>query len=84
MTERIDAAEFNPQPTSEGFSLWEHWETDARGKRQLLLVSSSTVGMELRPGDFILHRHWAPASTPIVHNRAAVLGLTAGQEGEAR
>ena len=70
MNQAIDPAEFNPTPTSEGFALWEHWETDGKGKRYLLQVSSSTAGMKLRPGDFILHRSWAPASTPYVYNRA--------------
>lgn len=70
MNQPIDPAEFSPTPTSEGFALWEHWETDSKGQRHLLLVSSSTVGMKLRPGDFILHRSWAPASTPYVYNRA--------------
>ncbi len=69
-SEPVNAAEFNPTPESMGFGLWEHWETGEDGKRYLLLVSSSTVGMELKPGDFIMHRAWAPASMPIVHNSA--------------
>lgn len=66
----IAPADFNPTPTAEGFALWEHWETGKDGRHYLLLVSSSSVGMTLRPGDFILHRAWAPASTPVVHNHA--------------
>lgn len=70
MSEKINPADFNPDRTSEGFALFEHWETNEWGGHELLLVASTPQGIEMKPGDFILHRHWAPASTPMVYNRA--------------
>ena len=70
MKPEIEASEFNPTPTSEGFAMWEHWETVSGGRKALLSVSSTSFDMVLKPGDFILQRFWAPASTPIVYNHA--------------
>ena len=48
-----------------GIELFEHWD----GKH-LLLVSSTTYGMELEPGDTIVRRIWAAAGEPKVYNSA--------------
>ena len=74
MTYEIKQAEFNPTPESEGFTLWEHWETLGDGKKYLLDVSSNTRLMVLKPGDYIVQRTWAPAGKAQPHNRARTPG----------
>ena len=73
--EAIEAAEFNLTPTSKGFTLFEHWETGKDGKHYPLLVSSTPINMTLKPGDLVLRRAWAPASTPTLCNRDEIATL---------
>lgn len=70
MSYEINQADFNPTPESEGFTLWEHWETLSTGKKYLLEVSSSSRPMALKPGDFLVQRTWAPAGKAQLRNRA--------------
>lgn len=67
--EYTDLRRYNPTPQSTGMDMYEHWERDG-GRMALLTVSSTPVGMELRPGDVILRRRWGPASEPEMYNRA--------------
>jgi len=57
--------EFDVGFLGRGIELFEHWEGDS-----LLLISSTTYGMELKPGDTIIRRRWAAAGEPKIYNSA--------------
>ena len=63
---------FNPSPDSIGFVLYEHWEEPIphSGEYHLLAVVSTPHDIDLKPGDWILKRRWAPAAEPTFYNRA--------------
>ena len=61
--------ELNPVPDSQGFMLFEHWET--RGTEPTLLsIADIPSDMVLQPGDVIIMRTWVPASAPTIYDSA--------------
>ena len=64
-----DNLQLNPVPDSQGFMLFEHWETSGT-EPTLLSIASIPSDMVLQPGDVIVMRTWAPASAPTIYNSA--------------
>lgn len=48
-------------PAVQGLDLFEHYEASGA----LLVVTSDASAISLEPGDFIVRRAWATASTPV-------------------
>lgn len=63
-------SDFNPCPDSAGLDLFELWESLASGDHFLVAISGSPADWTLRPGDTIVRRRWAPASSPAIYNEA--------------
>ena len=63
-------SDFNPCPDSTGLDLFELWESLASGGHFLVAVAGSPADWVLKPGDTIVRRRWAPASSPAIYNEA--------------
>ena len=69
VTPMTDNLQLNPVPDSQGFMLFEHWETSGT-EPTLLSIASIPSDMMLQPGDVIVMRTWAPASAPTIYDSA--------------
>ena len=63
-------SDFNPCPDSTGLDLFELWESLASGDHFLVAIAGSPADWMLKPGDTIVRRRWAPASSPAIYNEA--------------